>query len=579
MFSNLLHRRASFTQPSLVFVANDYDLDTFEMLGVKTGTGGLTEARAYQIEIPDYEGVYRTFEGGEPAWQGGRVAKNYCGRSTSLSGFDTNDVRTWEASPTMTVLDFETVEVTARYASIGVDIPTAVGESLIVSFEAMNIDGNTNLWVTAGDRYSFDLTDQWQRFSVVFPTAVATQSIRIQDRLPDSFGRFKIRNLMVEYTGAVATVCSEFVPFIGSVSPDWIKVFSNYNGNTVTDRVVTEAVGAPLPEVPTLVHAPQATNQIPYSRDLTQWTAVLEPSVTFNQIGLRGESNGASLVDKDTIDLRYSHTTISTGGAGVDFVIRFFIRQEPMDGDYASIKVATSHANGDRLNYAINKETGAYSIIFDSNNPITYAHSEIVGNEVVFTVGGNTRGASAIFIAVYGALSKDFVNLDVAALGNFTVKNVEFYLDTPGGVVKDLPPLINEAGSPVTRDACALSYDTANHDDTAGTYLIEIEHGADGQMLLSEFLRIIGVSMRLTDGVNLADVASAAGSHKVGITYGGGSMQLTIDGVKSGVASYNGTLLVGALDLFRGSPNVGYVGSIRRYDESSESIVNAWMAE
>ena len=55
------------------FHALTYDPDTYEMLGVKTGTGDLTTTHADTLYAPDYEGVQRAFGADEPVWAGGRV--------------------------------------------------------------------------------------------------------------------------------------------------------------------------------------------------------------------------------------------------------------------------------------------------------------------------------------------------------------------------------------------------------------------------------------------------------------------------------------------------------------------------
>jgi len=59
---------------SLVFDALTYDPNTYEMLGVKTGIGGLTFARGSERYVADHNGVYQLIPAGAPAWSGARYS-------------------------------------------------------------------------------------------------------------------------------------------------------------------------------------------------------------------------------------------------------------------------------------------------------------------------------------------------------------------------------------------------------------------------------------------------------------------------------------------------------------------------
>ena len=54
------------------FAALTYDPDTYEMVGVLTGTGGLTTTHTSVLYAPDVDGVYQKFPANAPVWSGGR---------------------------------------------------------------------------------------------------------------------------------------------------------------------------------------------------------------------------------------------------------------------------------------------------------------------------------------------------------------------------------------------------------------------------------------------------------------------------------------------------------------------------
>ena len=59
---------------------------------------------------------------------------------------------------------------------------------------------------------------------------------------------------------------------------------------------------------------------------------------------------------------------------------------------------------------------------------------------------------------------------------------------------------------------------------------------------------------------------------KVGVAYGSGQMCLIVDGVASADVSYTGTLLTGALDLFRSASGTGLMRQLQRYDAPFSQI-------
>ena len=72
----------------LAFHALTPDDTTYEMLGVKTGTGGLTTTHTATIYSQDIDGVYRAFAANAPVWNEGRRVYNY---AADLSAYSTSN--------------------------------------------------------------------------------------------------------------------------------------------------------------------------------------------------------------------------------------------------------------------------------------------------------------------------------------------------------------------------------------------------------------------------------------------------------------------------------------------------------
>ena len=166
--------------------------------------------------------------------------------------------------------------------------------------------------------------------------------------------------------------------------------------------------------------------------------------------------------------------------------------------------------------------------------------------------------------------------IDYNQPGSSTFTRPQLYLNVDDNTLDDLPPIYTESAA-VTRDADEISYDSANHSDTAGTWLIEVE-ATGAANILDGFLSHTGTEIELDDGTNTQASTEDFSSHKIGIVYGDSTMRLNVDGVWQAEGPYDGTLLSGILDLARASTVVEYFGEILRYDVKSEAIVDEWMA-
>ena len=97
---------------------------------------------------------------------------------------------------------------------------------------------------------------------------------------------------------------------------------------------------------------------------------------------------------------------------------------------------------------------------------------------------------------------------------------------------------------PATTDETVYTWAAANHDDTSGSYYVEVDvAGVDEDILLIggvAILKIVTGNLILDDGTNQSSVSIAAGEHQIEFTYGSGKMQLTLDGTPEPEVNYAG---------------------------------------
>jgi len=137
-------------------------------------------------------------------------------------------------------------------------------------------------------------------------------------------------------------------------------------------------------------------------------------------------------------------------------------------------------------------------------------------------------------------------------------------------------PYIPTEGSAESRDADGYAFDSANWSDTEGTVYLEADAGAVSE-ILDGMLLVTGGNLRLTDGVNSQDRPFAEGVEKIGFVYGNGTMKLKYNGAWTAGSVYDGTMLQGALDLFRNGPGVGSIRDIRIWAAADESLIDGLM--
>ena len=338
-------------------------------------------------------------------------------------------------------------------------------------------------------------------------------------------------------------------------------------GNTVYAK---DAAGDWISPLPRLMHAPEATNTFDDGRNLAGggWTFQgLTPSLVE---GIDGTTN-AVLLDDNTTSFEYCYHTIGTP-LGNTYSLIFYLNKNGT-GIFA-IQWATIAGV-----YQIDPNDGSIAVEvsgYFSQGDIAVLDDSADWWKVVVTFVNNVDASVNVYlhparsVALGGGASG-------SAIGSNTVDALQLYRGMDHATALAMPPIFNLDGASVTRTACDLSFDAANQDDAQGTWLIEAE--ATGvASILDGFLTHSGNSIILSDSVNSQSLSADTTSHKIGVVYGAGTMKLNIDGVWHAEGPYDGTLLQGALDLFRNSSVVGYCGEIARYSEKDETIVDTWIA-
>ena len=124
---------------------------TYEMLGVRIGTGDLTTTHADTLYAPDFNGVYQAFPADAPVWAGGRC-ELVGGPGTDVVKVFANDGPGGAPLPEMPYLQYypgstnsafysNTLDATAWTHTVGVDW----------AVDAVGLDGTPNSAVTVGD--------------------------------------------------------------------------------------------------------------------------------------------------------------------------------------------------------------------------------------------------------------------------------------------------------------------------------------------------------------------------------------------------------------------------------------------
>lgn len=510
---------------TLAFHALTYDDTTYEMLGVKTGTGDLTTTHTADLYAPDNEGVYREFAANEPVWSEGRVVLQMC-RST-----DDLTITPWVAvdcTVTSGVSDPDggntafTLTSTAASGWVRQDngVANADTRNFINSIWIRRRTGTGIIALFGPNRLSIDITSQvtseWQRFSVATLGAAST-SPRIAVRCVTSGDQVDIWHPLVEEsTGrSDTTTPSEYIENTQTVGNSFLtKVYANNNGNTVLNNVVTEAVGTPLSEVPYLQYYPAATNSCLYSRDLTnaQWSSIGTGSATYDQVGLDGSPNSASLLSDASAAEFAGVKSVYTKING-RYAFKWYVEKDTNTSRYPGVEIRFDNNTSQRVGVIFSTANTGYTVF--ASDPSIYSVDVFDdGKNIVLCLSADDEyTAATVDIYLYSALSSDGSTLSSSVQGSVNSRNAELYWGKTTTEVRSLGPIFTTSAS-VSTDAAKYIFASGTvGPDTAAWYYEGIFDGgseASGNCMCPNSANARGLGHDLRSGVGRVDLGCNA---------------------------------------------------------------------
>lgn len=234
------------------------------------GQGTATSTHAAPILFPDADGVYRSADVDEPAWKGARVVENRCIKSSGLD--------TWgliNSSRTLGIADPDGGSNAVRLTGLTDSAAWIYGNNYYqlpaggyaaTTWWIRRVSGIGAVYLSVGANAQYTdvasvLTTDWQRISVSGQNTTEVLNGQIGIRVFDS-GSIDIYSPQIEHSDA-PVIPGEYVenPYtsLGAIAK---QTFSTTNGNTVTNNIVTDALGDPLAEQPFAQCNKAATNYI-----------------------------------------------------------------------------------------------------------------------------------------------------------------------------------------------------------------------------------------------------------------------------------------------------------------------------
>jgi hypothetical protein len=462
------------------------------MLAQKKGTG--TPAFTHSgLLLPDHEGVYVDIDDNSAPWHGARKVTNWTAQSNNALGARwltsnatvTSDGNTGPQGQESWLVEHTTT--TGYLLSFGTqtDILPTVAKDVVVSCWIYPIEyAGSHLAVYVGpDNTLIFITEsvaplnQWTKISVLYSGYTGNQpgwSLRAVGG-GGANQSYKTCEWQFEWVdGQSNQNPSEYVEntdqfFTAS------KYYANLNGNTVLNNVVTEAIGTPLAELPSLYAAPALTNQVQWSRDLTNaWWFLLSGTavVTYDQDGLTGEPNTASLVDdQDAGNANVVYKNFPITADGNPRTARFFIKKDSDQTRFPQLEMTSGWIS----RWALDTSLGTL-VPYSGNDASADAVVDSVGDwwAITMTVDNDGAAAQTYVYMTPAARSTQTADgaLEPALQGSIIVGGVELYGNQTIAEVRGAGAIVT-AGSTVTSTEVWNDYDIANNNQAQSAYYVE----------------------------------------------------------------------------------------------------------
>jgi len=432
-----------------------------------------TNTRTSTATAFDHEGVLVTGEAGETMLDGGRRAWNMALESSSplnspddftgatIAGAGASvDISFANGYSTMTInAGTEVVVRTNKGTYNDGQIGWKTNASLRMRGAGSSIGKDVELVLNStGNSIGVTLTSEWQRLATVDPQGLSSGNITAfiylkgGDGTLDIGDSIQVKNLQIEsYTGHSNTAPSEFIDVVDhGYGVNGVKWYSDTNGNTVLNNIVTEAPGTAISPAPQVLMQPQRTNLLTYSRDLTNaaWIESGTSIAALDAVGMDGVANSAcTLTDND--GAAYGRVTQSKVVAAdtSTHTTRYFIKKDSDTTRFAGL-VSGTLSSGSWVIVHLNTQTGAVTEAANSGSFVyaTDVREVITGlgatwDVLIEGVNENKADWEAILIPADGTVAG---TRSTAATGSIIVGNVELHANKTIDQIRGTSPIFTK---------------------------------------------------------------------------------------------------------------------------------------
>ncbi len=328
--------------------------------------------------------------------------------------------------------------------------------------------------------------------------------------------------------------------------------------------------------------------------DLTDgWTEVGTGTVTFDQIGISGVSNQASLVTNTSSSDRYL-VQKTAGNFSIDnnpFCGKLVIKKEISAVSNARLLIGNIQSPQADISLKFNAQTGLISIISVTASNTAFEVRDY-GDWWEVTVQLNKNGSvgnKGLWL-IDPAYNDDGSTIqDLTVQGSITIGEVAIYEDVTIGNIRGgaVEPRFGPTGSVI--DISNIHVPASNHSNTEGGYYIEwrpmySQSEISGHVEILSLNDAVGLlyydhSTKLltsTDGTNIATVALILVKERkyhLGVVYGSSSLRVGVDGVWGTQIAYDGGFAGGGLfDILRNPEGVNYWRELRGYQDTYANV-------
>lgn len=503
-------------------------------------SNGIMQAQVKGISTPtidittdhlakDHEGWWRRFAAGTVPYRDGRVVENLF---TNPEAPATQTV-SLEIGQTYLLQSWGTYSITVTGTATGTLSGAAERKVLKLTATA---DGNATFTVnTAPDKFM----------------------------LENSTGRADV-DTPSEFVADQTTFCYENgITVLASVVTEpasySAEVFPGYNVNVK---------GALLNPLPSFAYSPGGVNLVDDS-DLSGW-ALTGVTRVQDRTSLEGVNNSKYyIVDSSTSVLGYASSIAFTPNIGT---VKAWVEKDVVATHCCQVNIKNGVTTVQRVQLAL--ATGEYHDRDPAgNNGISVIDAGIWW--ILLIEMATVIDRLQFYAAINSVIPPDG-STSVNSTGSTGSIQIEFHVDKTIDEVKDLEPIITD-GSPVTITEIVVTPDSTNHNDDSGLWFFAVTPNGDTD-ILDGFAEYLSPNYILGDGTNSVTKAGTVSTlSKVAIVYSSrlNLMNLTVNGSASADTTYDGTLLQGVLDVFRGGIYASRINNLARISGGSYDQLKA----